>query len=114
VGDQPGNIEELVRALVKRYAMNPNAILLAVHAANQGIIFYSVSKSQILSSLCLTVIIIFTDLATSDALKLAREVDPEGLFVTHTHTHILFCFFCLMLAMKNLRFVSKEIVHLES
>lgn len=85
MGDQPGNIEELVRALVKRYAMNPNAILLAVHAANQGIIFYSVSKSQILSSLCLTVIIIFTDLATSDALKLAREVDPEGLFVTHTH-----------------------------
>jgi dynamin 1-like protein len=53
VGDQPGNIEELVRALVKKYIINPNAILLAVHAANQ-------------------------DLATSDALKLAREVDPEG------------------------------------
>eukprot|EP00026_Physarum_polycephalum_P003565 Phypoly_transcript_03578.p1 GENE.Phypoly_transcript_03578~~Phypoly_transcript_03578.p1 ORF type:complete len:535 (+),score=118.20 Phypoly_transcript_03578:792-2396(+) len=53
VGDQPQDIEEQIRKMVHDVIANPNAIILAVHAANQ-------------------------DLATSDALKLAREVDPEG------------------------------------
>lgn len=54
VGDQPKNIEKLIRDLVLKFISRPNAILLAVNAANQ-------------------------DLANSDGLKLAREVDPEGI-----------------------------------
>lgn len=53
VGDQPENIETQVREMVLEYISNPKCIILAVHAAN-------------------------TDLATSEALKLAREVDMEG------------------------------------
>ncbi|QPG73883.1 vacuolar protein sorting-associated protein 1 [Brettanomyces nanus] len=54
VGDQPKDIEKLIRDMVLKYISKPNAILLAVNAANQ-------------------------DLANSDGLKLAREVDPEGV-----------------------------------
>mmetsp|Transcript_11719 Transcript_11719/g.35707 ORF Transcript_11719/g.35707 Transcript_11719/m.35707 type:complete len:678 (+) Transcript_11719:95-2128(+) len=54
VGDQPHDIERLIRALIFSYIERPNAIILAVHPAN-------------------------TDLATSDALQLARRADPEGL-----------------------------------
>lgn len=53
VGDQPADIERLVRAMIYSYIEKPNAIVLAVHPAN-------------------------TDLATSDALQLARKVDPHG------------------------------------
>lgn len=53
VGDQPADIEQQVRSIVLEYARNPHAIILAVSAAN-------------------------VDLANSEALKLAREVDPEG------------------------------------
>ena len=53
VGDQPEDIETQIRKMVLEYISNPNCIVLAVHAAN-------------------------TDLATSEALKLAREVDPNG------------------------------------
>jgi dynamin 1-like protein len=53
VGDQPSDIEERIRELIREFISKPNAIILAVQSANQ-------------------------DLATSDALKLAREVDPEG------------------------------------
>jgi len=55
VGNQPTNIEEHLREMILEYIKNPNAIILAVTAANQ-------------------------DLATSDALKLARDVDPDGTF----------------------------------
>lgn len=54
VGDQPPDIEKLVRALIHSYIEKPNTIILAVHPAN-------------------------TDLATSDALQMARRVDPNGL-----------------------------------
>ena len=54
VGDQPRNIEEMVREMIMKYIRNPNSIILAITAAN-------------------------SDLANSDALKLAKEVDPEGL-----------------------------------
>lgn len=47
VGDQPHDIERLIRALIFSYIERPNAIILAVHPAN-------------------------TDLATSDALQLAK------------------------------------------
>ncbi|KAG9510330.1 Dynamin-1-like protein, partial [Fragariocoptes setiger] len=53
VGDQPEDIEAQVRKLVIHYIRNPNSIILAVTAAN-------------------------TDFATSEAQKLAREVDPDG------------------------------------
>ena len=53
VKDQPENIEEQIYEINCQYGSNPNAILLAVTSAN-------------------------TDLASSDALKLARELDPRG------------------------------------
>lgn len=55
VGDQPKDIEKQIRDMILKYITKPNAIILAVTAAN-------------------------TDLANSDGLKLAREVDPEGIF----------------------------------
>lgn len=53
VGDQPKDIEKQIREMNLKYISNRNAIILAVTAAN-------------------------TDLANSDSLKIAREVDPEG------------------------------------
>eukprot|EP00743_Colponemidia_sp_Colp-15_P002183 GILK01002369.1.p1 GENE.GILK01002369.1~~GILK01002369.1.p1 ORF type:complete len:787 (-),score=132.68 GILK01002369.1:482-2842(-) len=53
VGDQPQDIESQIRRMLMQYITNPNSIILAVTSAN-------------------------TDLANSDALKLARDVDPEG------------------------------------
>lgn len=53
VGDQPEDIEQQIRDLVYQHIENPNSIILAVTAAN-------------------------TDLATSEALKMAKDCDPEG------------------------------------
>lgn len=53
VGDQPRDIERQIKDMLMKYISKPNAIILAVTAGN-------------------------TDLANSDGLKLAREVDPEG------------------------------------
>uniref|UniRef100_A0A9J8AU56 Dynamin-1-like protein n=2 Tax=Cyprinus carpio TaxID=7962 RepID=A0A9J8AU56_CYPCA len=53
VGDQPKDIELQIRELILKYISNPNCIILAVTAAN-------------------------TDMATSEALKVARDVDPDG------------------------------------
>ncbi|KAJ9093603.1 hypothetical protein QFC19_008270 [Naganishia cerealis] len=53
VGDQPRDIERQIKDMLLKYISKPNAIILAVTAAN-------------------------TDLANSDGLKLARDVDPEG------------------------------------
>ena len=54
VGDQPSDIEDLIQNMCNIYISNPASIILAVTAAN-------------------------TDLANSDALKMARGVDPDGL-----------------------------------
>ncbi|XP_064457372.1 dynamin-like isoform X4 [Ornithodoros turicata] len=54
VGDQPADIENLIREMILGFIRKENCLILAVTSANQ-------------------------DLATSDALKLAKEVDPEGL-----------------------------------
>ncbi|WWD16678.1 hypothetical protein CI109_101108 [Kwoniella shandongensis] len=54
VGDQPTDIERQIKNLVLDYISKPNAVILAVSPAN-------------------------VDLANSDALKLARTVDPRGL-----------------------------------
>jgi dynamin 1-like protein len=53
VGDQPRDIEKQIREMLMKYISKPSCIILAVTAAN-------------------------VDLANSDGLKLAREVDPEG------------------------------------
>lgn len=53
VGDQPPDIERLIRAMINSYIQNKHSIILAVHPAN-------------------------ADLATSDALQMARAVDPYG------------------------------------
>ncbi|KAI8819351.1 Dynamin central region-domain-containing protein [Fimicolochytrium jonesii] len=54
VGDQPKDIEKQIRDMLMKFITKNNAIILAVTAGN-------------------------TDLANSDGLKLAREVDPEGV-----------------------------------
>lgn len=53
IGDQPQDIEEKIRNLNEFYIENPNSLILCVLPAN-------------------------VDIANSDALKLARKVDPEG------------------------------------
>jgi len=53
VGDQPEDIEDKIHELIYSFISNPNSLILAVTPAT-------------------------TDLATSEALKLARDVDPEG------------------------------------
>ncbi|KAI6173234.1 Dynamin GTPase [Aphelenchoides besseyi] len=54
VGDQPPDIEQQIRDMILTYIARETCLILAVTPAN-------------------------SDLATSDALKLAREVDPQGL-----------------------------------
>lgn len=54
LGDQPKDIEKQIRDMILKFIAKPNAIILAVTAAN-------------------------VDLANSDGLKLAREVDPDGV-----------------------------------
>ncbi|XP_076280140.1 dynamin related protein 1 isoform X1 [Lasioglossum baleicum] len=53
VGDQPEDIENQISQLVLKYICNPNSIILAVVTAN-------------------------TDMATSESLKLSKDVDPDG------------------------------------
>ncbi|KAM4745553.1 dynamin-1-like protein isoform 3-T3 [Anableps anableps] len=53
LGDQPEDIEAQVQEMILSFISNPNSLILAVSPAN-------------------------SDLATSDALKLARDVDPDG------------------------------------
>ena len=53
VGDQPEDIEQQIKEMLYSYITQHNTIILAVTPANQ-------------------------DLANSDALKLARKVDPQG------------------------------------
>jgi len=53
VGDQPPDIEKQIKSMILTYISKPNAIILSVNPAN-------------------------ADLANSDGLKLAKEVDPEG------------------------------------
>ncbi|CAG0891731.1 unnamed protein product [Darwinula stevensoni] len=53
VGNQPDNIEKLIQAMILEYIQPENTLILAVTSATE-------------------------DLANSDALKLARLVDPKG------------------------------------
>lgn len=53
VGDQPPDIEQQIRSMLFTFVKRDNCLILAVTPANQ-------------------------DLANSDALKISKEVDPEG------------------------------------
>lgn len=53
VGDQPEDIDIRIREMIIKFVKNPNSIILAITAAN-------------------------TDFATSEALQIAREYDPDG------------------------------------
>ncbi|KAG7173888.1 Dynamin-1-like 2 [Homarus americanus] len=53
VGDQPEDIETQIHQLILYYIGNPNSIILAVTSANM-------------------------DMATSESLKMSKEVDPDG------------------------------------
>lgn len=53
VGDQPPDIEYQIRDMIMQYICRENCLILAVTPANM-------------------------DLANSDALKLAKDVDPQG------------------------------------
>ena len=53
IGDQPKNIEQITKDMARRYAEDPLTIILCVIAAN-------------------------SDIATSDGLKLAKEIDTTG------------------------------------
>lgn len=58
IGDQPVDIEQQIKAMIFQFIRRESCLILAVTPAN-------------------------TDLANSDALKLAKEVDPQGyLLVT--------------------------------
>jgi len=56
VGDQPQDIEILIRNMLLEFITKENCLILAISPAN-------------------------TDLANSDALKIAKEVDPQGKFL---------------------------------
>ena len=53
IGDQPADIERQTRTLISEYIAKPNSLILAVSPAN-------------------------VDIVNSEALKLARQVDPAG------------------------------------
>jgi len=53
VGDQPADIEAQIRGMIMEFILKDSCLILAVSPAN-------------------------TDLANSDALKIAKEVDPQG------------------------------------
>lgn len=57
VGDQPPDIEVQIRNMLLEFISRENCLILAVSPAN-------------------------TDLANSDALKIAKEVDPQGLILS--------------------------------
>lgn len=59
MGDQPPDIEYQIREMIMQFITRENCLVLAVTPAN-------------------------TDLANSDALKLAKEVDPQGECGTRT------------------------------
>ena len=59
VGDQPADIEKQIRDMIMQFVTKENALILAVSPAN-------------------------SDLANSDALKIAKEVDPQGIVYLKT------------------------------
>ena len=60
VGDQPADIDKQIKEMILQFIERETCLILAVTPAN-------------------------TDLATSDALQIARYADPEGKNIFSTH-----------------------------
>ena len=60
VGDQPADIEVQIRSMLMEFIVRENCLILAISPAN-------------------------ADLANSDALKIAKEVDPQGAYGSCSH-----------------------------
>jgi len=71
VGDQPPDIEIQIRGMLLEFISKENCLILAITPAN-------------------------SDLANSDALKIAKEVDPQG-FVWSNNSSFLFCSCCMVI-----------------
>lgn len=67
IGDQPADIEAQIKAMIFQFIKRDNCLILAVTPAN-------------------------TDLANSDALKLAKEVDPQGILPCNQMTMLMLIF----------------------
>ena len=65
VGDQPPDIEIQIRNMVLEFIGRDTCLILAVTPAN-------------------------SDLANSDALKIAKEVDPQGLYCNSCYSVFLY------------------------
>ena len=63
VGDQPADIEQQIKDMLMQFITKETCLILAVTPAN-------------------------TDLATSDALNLAKQVDPEGKY-DKSYSHVI-------------------------
>lgn len=63
VGDQPADIEQQIRDMIMQFITRESCLILAVTPAN-------------------------TDLANSDALKLSKDVDPQGKTGAHEGLNI--------------------------
>ena len=76
IGDQPTDIGEQIRDMIMTYICRETCLILAVTPAN-------------------------TDLATSDALQLAKSADPDGIdefsLIIHYINNAVFSFFFLCL-----------------
>ncbi|KAJ7491231.1 P-loop containing nucleoside triphosphate hydrolase protein [Mycena latifolia] len=81
VGDQPRDIEKQIRDMLMKYISKPACIILAVTGANQ-------------------------DLANSEGLKMAREVDPEGTRTIGvlTKVDLMYVLACFPLCANSTRF----------
>jgi len=75
VGDQPPDIEIQIRGMLLEFISKENCLILAITPAN-------------------------SDLANSDALKIAKEVDPQGL-VWSPNSTFLFCNCCMVIAVMH-------------
>lgn len=71
VGDQPSDIEARIRTMIMSYIKKPSCLIIAVTPAN-------------------------SDLANSDALQIAGNADPDGMFYFDIRT-IFFSYFNLRL-----------------
>lgn len=71
VGDQPADIEQQIKDMLMQFVTKDNCLLLAVSPAN-------------------------SDLANSDALKIAKEVDPQGQTQTSEIFPDLLCLMYLL------------------
>ena len=66
VGDQPADIEQQIKDMLMQFITKETCLILAVTPAN-------------------------TDLATSDALNLAKQVDPDGNYYIITIIYLSIC-----------------------